>query len=297
MDISGRILGFNQRTGLRTPLVEGSKIATTFPRLPPWSALRIEHFATGPCEMPDLEIAEHLIILKCDKTNNQSQWRIDGKTRQHDFVQNEMVFAPPGNTGTWSSVDPHEALVLAFDQKIFVDLALSAGIDRRVEFRHLAPVTDNLIEACVHALYREAESGCPNGTIYGDSIGGTIALHLLSRFALPQVAVTGQLPLRTMRVVTDYINTNLQDDIKLTELAALAHMSPYHFCRSFKQTSGITPHQYLLRCRINYAIKLIAAGGLNLKEIAAKAGFYDQSHLNRSFKKLLNATPLDFARR
>ena len=68
-------------------------------------------------------------------------------------------------------------------------------------------------------------------------------------------------------------------------------MSPNYFARLFKQTTGITPHQYVIRCRIERAKELIQRGNLPLIEIATQVGFLDQSHLNRHFKRLVGVTP------
>jgi AraC family transcriptional regulator len=71
-------------------------------------------------------------------------------------------------------------------------------------------------------------------------------------------------------------------------------MSPHYFSMLFKQTTGITPHQYVIRCRIERAKYLMAQTKLPLAEIAIQVGFVDQSHLHRHFKRCVGVTPKNY---
>ncbi len=70
-------------------------------------------------------------------------------------------------------------------------------------------------------------------------------------------------------------------------------MSPYYFLRLFKQSMGITPHQYILQRRIEKA-KFLLQHGESIAEIAIKVGFCDQSHLTQYFKRIVGVTPKKF---
>lgn len=81
----------------------------------------------------------------------------------------------------------------------------------------------------------------------------------------------------------------------LSDMARAAHMSKYHFLRCFKQTFGLTPHQFLLQNRVRQAQKLLPQTD-NIAEVALITGFYDQSHLCRHFKKIIGLTPAVYKR-
>jgi AraC family transcriptional regulator len=83
----------------------------------------------------------------------------------------------------------------------------------------------------------------------------------------------------------------LDQDISLRELAASVNLSVSYFTRLFKQSLGLTPHQYLMACRVERAKSLIRQGDLTLAEVAHAVGFADQSPLNRHFKRLLGIAP------
>ena len=78
-------------------------------------------------------------------------------------------------------------------------------------------------------------------------------------------------------------------------MAAVARLSPYHFARQFKAATGLPPHQYVIARRVERAKELLQAGtDLSLAEVAAHAGFSDQSQFCRHFKRLVGVTPGQF---
>lgn len=84
--------------------------------------------------------------------------------------------------------------------------------------------------------------------------------------------------------------------MSLRELSSLVQISPHYFSQLFKQTTGTTPHQYVIRCRIERAKYLMQQNKLPLAEIATQVGFTDQSHLHRHFKRLVGVTPKTYQR-
>nr|WP_058998923.1 helix-turn-helix transcriptional regulator [Leptolyngbya sp. NIES-2104] len=68
-------------------------------------------------------------------------------------------------------------------------------------------------------------------------------------------------------------------------------MSPHHFSRLFKQSTGLSPHQYVIRCRVERAKQLLLKGEMTIAEVAATVGFYDQSHFAHYFRRLMGVTP------
>jgi AraC family transcriptional regulator len=77
-------------------------------------------------------------------------------------------------------------------------------------------------------------------------------------------------------------------------MAQEAQMSPYYFSHLFKQSTGLSPHQYLISCRIQQAKQMLTTTALSIAEIAAQAGFVDQSHLARHFKRQFGVPPSQF---
>jgi AraC family transcriptional regulator len=153
---------------------------------------------------------------------------------------------------------------------------------------------DPLVQQLCLALLAEVESGGLAGRLYAESLGHTLALHLLRNYSsglgpcsLPRYGLSDS----ALRRVQDYINDQLDRDLSLAELAAIAGYCPTYFARQFKQATGLAPHQYLIHRRVERARALLESGQLTVAEVAQRVGFADQSHLDRHFKHLLGVSP------
>jgi AraC-like DNA-binding protein len=97
-----------------------------------------------------------------------------------------------------------------------------------------------------------------------------------------------------MRRVTEHMEAHLSESVDLAQMAAVAGLSVFHFAREFRQATGVTPHCYLTRRRVERAQELLANSGLPLSDIASAVGFFDQSHMARRFRQILGTTPREF---
>ncbi len=132
----------------------------------------------------------------------------------------------------------------------------------------------------------------PGGPLYAEALGAALAAHALRRYAAPgAVRRRGGLNIRTLRALTDYIEAHLDDAISLHDLAELAQMSSYQLARRFRASTGLPPHQYVLRRRIERAKVLLRRRDLSILEVALSCGFSSQSHFAGVFRALAGVTP------
>jgi AraC family transcriptional regulator len=96
----------------------------------------------------------------------------------------------------------------------------------------------------------------------------------------------GMLSKTALDRLTEYIFAHIDEQIEIAALAKLAGRSPFHFCRVFSRSVGMSPHRYVVHLRLQRAIELIRDGRLGLAEIAASTGFADQSHLSRWVRRV-----------
>ena len=75
------------------------------------------------------------------------------------------------------------------------------------------------------------------------------------------------------------------------KLSALVYMSPYHFARLFKRSTGLPPHRFLVRCRIDEARALLAARTASIADISRSVGFRTSSHFTTTFRRITGVTP------
>jgi AraC family transcriptional regulator len=102
---------------------------------------------------------------------------------------------------------------------------------------------------------------------------------------------TGGLSRGMVRRVTEYMQKNLDRELRLAELSTVLHMSPYHFARLFKQSTGVPPHRFVLQRRIAQATALLGTRTLSIGEIARTVGFRTPSHFATTFRRITGSTP------
>ena len=105
------------------------------------------------------------------------------------------------------------------------------------------------------------------------------------------VPSNGGLSGHILRRVQEFINENLEEDMGLAEIAAVAGLSQFHFARSFRKTTGMTPQQYLMQQRIERAKELLSRADLPIVEVSLRTGFKNQSHFTTLFRKMTKLTP------
>ena len=104
-------------------------------------------------------------------------------------------------------------------------------------------------------------------------------------------AELGTLPLSRLRRVTEHISEHLDQDLTLARLGGVVYMSPYHFARLFQRSTGVPPHQFVVRTRIDRAVTLLAARELSIARISRAVGFRTASHFSTVFRRVTGLTP------
>ena len=104
-------------------------------------------------------------------------------------------------------------------------------------------------------------------------------------------AELGTLPLSRLRRVTEHISAHLDQDLTLAQLGAVVYMSPYHFARLFQRSTGVPPHQFVVRTRIDRAVTLLASRELSIARISRAVGFRTASHFSTVFRRVTGVTP------
>lgn len=146
----------------------------------------------------------------------------------------------------------------------------------------------NALQRCFSRLMDPFASG---GQPHEASVNKYITIILTEFFESDSDEISAA-PVRKFDEICNYINNNIDRKISNDELAGMANMSPYHFIRSFKKEVGFTPHEFILRSRINTAIFLLRATSLTLTEITYRCGFANEAAFSNSFKALTGTTPL-----
>ena len=207
---------------------------------------------------------------------------------------------PPGVEGTWEASGSSRAAVVVIRPE-FLSRAIEEhwGADSsKVEIKKQFLIRDPVIEAITLNLAREAAGGSPAGRLYVESGCEFLAHHLIYRYSslspTPPRSMGG-LSSRRLKLVLEYIEDTLGQPIKLRELAALAGISARHFERAFRQSTGSSPHAYVMDRRLHRARDLlITRPELPIDQIALRLGFSSSSHFSSAFRRQIGLTPTDF---
>ena len=143
-------------------------------------------------------------------------------------------------------------------------------------------------------LRKDLSEALPFGRLYGESLGAALVTHLLRNFSdrgRSAPLARGGLPPHRLRRVLEYVNDRLANDLSLAELARVVGLNQAHFARAFKQSTGVSPHRYVLRQRIERASALLRNPRIAIAKVSALSGFASQSSFTTAFRRIKGITP------
>jgi AraC family transcriptional regulator len=215
--------------------------------------------------------------------------------RKLDAVVGGDVVITPANVGHGVAWDKEgDFIILAIETEFFARAIDADGTSEKVDLLPCFATPDPLIYQIALALKGILQTNTLGSRLYAESMVSTLSLHLMQHYCQRQPKLqeyANGLPQMKLRQIIDYIYAHLDTDLGLTELAGLVSMSPHYFSQLFKQSTGMTPHQFVIRTRAERAKELILQGKMTLADIAQSVGFANQSHLNVHFKRLFGVTP------
>ncbi len=239
-------------------------------------------------------IARHVLVLNLGSPI-EAQERLGG--RQGHLGTGSLTILPAGASSRWHLDHHGEVRHLHFylPSRLLYNIATEVDINPdTVELMDVIGVRDPQLEAIILSYFLELHSGGPGGKLYTESLATIMCVHLLRHHALgkqsPLLCSAG-LAQATLRLVITYIEDHLAEDLSLSDIAAVVSLSPYHFARLFKQSTGLTPHRYVIQRRIERAKLLLSTTNWTLTTIAHAVGCASESHLALHFKRLTGLAP------
>lgn len=209
-----------------------------------------------------------------------------------------IVIAPPMSASDIVVHNAHHIQILAIPtSRLRVWMEGETQISTAVDLGplHTTGIKNVLIEKLMDRLWSEAREGEETSLLQTDAILLTLWGELLreARRPLNLVARGGLAPWQVRRCV-EYLNDHASRNVGLEQLAALVSLSPFHFARAFKQTTGIPPHRYQLNLRLARAKALLETTDAPVTEIAFDVGYESSQALARLFRREVGLSPSDY---
>jgi len=263
-----------------------------------WSNVMLRSYHYSPSEVYVPPMRDFMLVAYGSGPTPMDR-KVDGPWLHEFMVPGNISLLTRAEESQWHWTSDIEVthLYLTHDK-----LAKTSGemYDRdidEVKLRDVLKIDDPMLRHGIAALANEIRSDHLGGRLYVDAITTQICIQILRRYASvafrENQGPCGLSPIQA-KMVEEYIEVNLDQQLSLDELAEVAHISSSHFLRQFKQRFGVAPHSYVVQRRLLCAQQLLTKTALAIKQISARSGFFDQSHMTRVFQKHLGTTPNAF---
>ena len=171
------------------------------------------------------------------------------------------------------------------------------GMRGEVALFSLYEVVDPRIHALVNAVNAERVAGFPSGELFLDSVEGALAAALVDSYATTHPTAHtygGGLGPARLRKIKELVYARLEGKLPLHEMAKAVGLSIAHFSQMFRQSTGESPHQFVLRHRIERAKEMLRANRVQALDVAIACGFKTQQHFSRVFRQICGVTPRQY---
>ena len=176
-------------------------------------------------------------------------------------------------------------------------MASSDGAYGEVELRPSRKFADPRLSAMVAAVHAEMVAGFSSGRLFLDSVEQAMAVALVNGHAVrhrPVQIYRGGLGSARLRRIKELVHAKMEDDLSLDEMAQSVGLSTAHFARMFRKSTGETPHQFVLRHRIERAAAMLGAPDARVLDVAVACGFKTQQHFAQVFRDVWGVSPTEY---
>src|ERR1700726_1694803 len=213
---------------------------------------------------------------------------------QFDYTAGDLALCDR-HVGEWVGLMNVQHLQLGISDSAL--LASSDGAYGEVELRASRKFADRRLSAMVAAVHAEMVAGFPSGRLFLDSVEQAMAVTLVNGHAVrhrPVQLYRGGLGSARLRRIRELVHAKMEDDLSLDEMAESVGLSTAHFARMFRKSTGETPHQFVLRQRIERAKAMLRAPNARVLDVAVACVFKTQQHFAQAFRDLWGVSPTEY---
>lgn len=262
-----------------------------------WNGVVVElhHFREVDVVVP---VREHIVGVHLAGAVSLTQSRY-GRTCIRHVRGGDVTFTPIGEPKRFQHAGENVVLLLRLAPALVQSIAGDEyALDpSRLELRENPGAPDPHIVALGKQLLACLEAEGAPARLQVDALAIDLTLHLLCQYAttrMPAGNPAPRLPQRKLQRAIAFIDAHLRDDLALADIARVLAISPGHFSHAFKQTTGLSPHRFVLERRVENAKAMLLETDLPITEIADRIGCATPSHFSVMFHRVTGQTPRDF---
>lgn len=259
-----------------------------------WNGIYVEYLYQPTHETPEHYHKQHVLAIMTACTPFKIERKLDDCFHS-SWIESHGGFLVPAymRHQVWMHGDA-EYIVLSFEPEFINRAAIELVNTDSVEIIPQSQFHDPLIHSIGLMLKTEIESREMSNRLYIEAAANFLALHLLQKYSKQKLTIRNYLDGLSnsqLRRTLEYINDHLAEDLSIDVIASVVGMSISHFSRSFKQSMGLAPWQYVMQCRLEIAKQLLAMPQLSLSSIGTRLGFEYQGQFTTFFRKHMGITP------
>ena len=278
-------------TGRTRPLRRHAPLCSSAAQ--PWDGFLIEEYPPAAWASMNVSLLNSAIYLMLDDPADL-EWRGDGRSVSMRVAPGRISILPANHPYSVRLRAAGGTVVVSLEPKLLLCAAAEQGAFGDIEPVWAHGIDDALLRELVLELRTEARHAGRHNAGYARALASALAARIVRRYATDRLRIPerpGGLTVPALRAAIQFIQEHPDEDISIERLASRANLSSCHFARMFKQSTGMPPHQFVLRCRIARAKQLLMNKSASLAEVAALAGFCDQGHMTRGFRRFVGLTP------
>jgi AraC family transcriptional regulator len=227
--------------------------------------------------------------------------RCGGRKMRRLQKPGDIDIVPAGVGGTWEDEADARILQLSIFPWLVDQVAEELGRDPgNIELLPQLQIRDARIEGIAWAIKADLEANTPSDPLYIELLANALAVRLIEiGSGSLEGTANGNAPklsARQLKLLTEFIETNLDQKLHLADLAAVAGVGVTRLKTLFRGSTGVPVHQYVIRRRVEYARSMMETTSMPASEIALAAGFAHQSHMTSTMRRLLGVTPSEIVR-
>jgi AraC family transcriptional regulator len=238
-------------------------------------------------------MTQHVLVVHHANQTIQAERTMAGRTQAEHLDRGQIVIIPAQTPHKIRWHGDGDFTLLLLDPLHLAQTAYESVKVDRVEimpqFARLDPLLYQL------GLTLKAEMAAEGSDrVYAESLATLLSAHLLRHYSAWQQTLPfgdSGLSKQQLRLVLDFMQSHLHEELSLDVLTAVVQLSPFYFMRRFQESTGSTPHQYLQQLRVEQAKRLLKQPSLTIADIAQQVGFHSDRQFSSVFHKQIGVTP------